>query len=117
MINGVHLLFNSVNPEADRAFLKDVLGFKYVDDGDGWLIFKLPPSEVAFHPAEQGRSGGDLYFVCDDLDATLAEWTVKGAEVLHPPSKFDWGTMAWLRLPGGTELGVYQALHKTAYDL
>lgn len=116
MINAVHLLFNSVNPEADRAFLKDVLGFKFVDDGQGWLIFKLPPSEVAIHPAEKG-GGCDLYFICDDLDATLAEWTAKGAQVLSPPSKHDWGTMAWLRLPGGAELGVYQALHKTAYDL
>ena len=116
MINAVHMLFHSEEPEKDRAFLRDVLKFPFVDDdGAGWLIFKLPPGEVGVHPAEKG-GGSDFYFMCDDLEATLAELTAKGVKVLSPPSKHDWGIATWIRLPGGAEVGLYQPFHKTAYD-
>jgi predicted enzyme related to lactoylglutathione lyase len=67
------------------------------------------------HPAEKG-GGSDFSFMCDDLEATLAELTAKGVTALSPPSKRDWGIATWIRLPGGAEVGLYQPFHKTAYD-
>jgi len=94
-----------------------VLNFPYVDDdGEGWLIFKLPPAEVGVHPAERG-GGSDFYFMCDDLAATLADLMAGGVEVVHAPSKQGWGEVAWIRLPGGAEVGLYQPFHRVAYDL
>lgn len=115
MINAVHVLFDSPNPEVDRAFLRDVLGFAHVDDGQGWLIFKLPPAEVGVHPAEKAGSG--FYFMCDDLESTLSELTAKGVEVVQAPSNQGWGIVSWIRLPGGAEMGLYQPFHKTAHGL
>ena len=86
MINGAHILFFSTNPEADRAFFRDVLNFPHVDVGGGWLIFALPPAEAAIHPVDQshtqthaghGLLGAVLYLMCDDLDATLRDLTAK----------------------------------------
>lgn len=110
------MMVYSPNAEADRAFLRDVLGYPNVDDGQGWLIFKLPPAELGVHPAEHG-SGTEMYFMCDDLEATLAELTSKGVEIVRPPSKEDWGVACAIRLPGGAEVGLYQPLHEVAHSL
>jgi len=120
MITGAHTLWYSTNPEADRAFLTDVIGLKSIDIGHGWIIFAMPPSEAAVHPADQNSGGGEgsmltahVYFMCDDLDATLADLTSKGA-TCAPPHKERWGIVSQLRLPSGGEIGIYQPLHPTA---
>jgi catechol 2,3-dioxygenase-like lactoylglutathione lyase family enzyme len=108
MIYGSHFVVFSTDAEADRAFLADVLGFEHVDAGGGWLIFGLPPAEVAIHPAEV--SGGELYLMCDDLAAEmrmLAEKGVQCAEV----EEARWGSVTKIGLPGGGEVGLYQPRH------
>ncbi|GIH11816.1 hypothetical protein Rhe02_98830 [Rhizocola hellebori] len=116
MINAVHMILFSENPAADRAFLRDVLGYPYVDTGHDWLIFKLPPAEAGVHPG-QGADGVAMYFLCDDIDATLAELTAAGVETLRPVSKEDWGLATAIKLPGGAQVGLYQPLHALAYEL
>jgi predicted enzyme related to lactoylglutathione lyase len=115
MINAVHLILYSEDPAADRAFLRDVLGYSYVDTGNDWLIFKLPPGEAAVHPAEKGGDV-EMYFMCDDLDATLAELQAHGAQA-DPVTQQRWGIVTSIRLPGGAKVGLYQPLHPVAYDL
>lgn len=115
MINGTHLLIYSHDAQADRAFLRDVLGFAGVDAGDGWLIFKLPPAEVAVHPTD-GPPQHELYLMCDDVEATLAALTAKGVEV-SPVTSEGWGSRASIRLPSGAGLMLYQPRHPVAYDL
>jgi len=109
MISGAHVILYSTNPEADRAFFRDVLKLDYVDAGDGWLIFGLPPAEVAVHPA--GENGGqELYLLCDDI-----ETFVKGMIALNlqcsPIQKQTWGLLTRISLPGGSQLGIYQPRH------
>ena len=116
VIAGVHALLYADDAEAARAFLRDVLGLPHVDAGHGWLIFKAPPGELAVHPTE-GANRHELYLMCDDLDAQLAEWQAKGIEPAGPPMEQRWGRIAEIRLPGGSLLGVYQPSHPTAYDL
>jgi predicted enzyme related to lactoylglutathione lyase len=116
VINAVHTLIYSDDPEADRAFLRDVLGYPHVDPGGGWLIFKLPPGEVAVHPAHGGR-GTQMYFMCDDLKATLADLTAKGVTVTAALSERAYGIETSIRLPGGGEVGLYEPRHPVAYDL
>jgi catechol 2,3-dioxygenase-like lactoylglutathione lyase family enzyme len=82
MINGAHVILYSTDAEADRAFFRDVLGYPSVDAGHGWLIFKLPPAEVAVHPAESASH--ELLLMCDDLDSTVAELTGRGVEFVRP---------------------------------
>ena len=117
MINAVHMILYSENPSADRAFLRDVLGYPYVDTGHDWLIFKLPPAEVGVHPNMGGPEKVEMYFLCDDIDATIAQLTAAGVETLRPVSKEDWGLATAIRLPGGAQVGLYQALHALAYEL
>ena len=115
MISGAHVIIYSKNVEADRAFLRDVLGFPSVDAGHGWLIFALPPAEAAFHPAND-HDRHELYFMCDDLKAEISALAKKGV----PFSKVEearWGSITKLRLPGGGEVGLYQPKHKTALRL
>src|SRR5256885_1398042 len=81
MINGAHAIIYSHDPEADRAFFKEVLGLHHVDAGGGWLIFALPPAEVAVHPAEPGKPGHELFLICRDIDAALKKLTGKGVPV------------------------------------
>src|SRR6185436_9179722 len=99
MINGAHVIIYSTDAEADRAFFRDVLGFHSVDAGHGWLIFALPPAEIAVHPAEEnGRH--ELYLMCDDLNATiagLAKHDVACGPVMDQP----WGRLTQVTLPGG----------------
>jgi hypothetical protein len=116
MIRGAHVILYSTEPDTDRAFLKDLLGLGSVDSGGGWLILQLPPAEVAVHPAE--ASGAvELYLVCDDVDATVAELGARGIVFDGPVSDQGWGRLTALRLPGGGRIGIYEARHPTAFDL
>src|SRR5260221_12874714 len=85
MINGAHVILYSTNAESDRAFIRDVLGFAGVDAGDSWLIFKLPPAEIAVHPSDEPGKH-EFYFLCDDIAQMLADLTPKGVEISHPVS-------------------------------
>jgi len=110
VITGTHALIYSADAEADRAFLRDVLGFSSVDAGGGWLIFALPPAELAVHP--NGRAGGhELYLMCDSLEATVEELTARGAEFTRDVSDERFGLVTALRLPSGGELGLYEPRH------
>ena len=110
------MILYSADSEADRAFLRDVLGLASVDSGGGWLIFQLPPAEVAVHPAEVSGAT-ELYLVCDDVEATVADLTSRGVEFDGPISDQGWGRLVTVRLPGGGRLGIYEARHATAFDL
>ena len=116
MIRGAHTILYSRDAEADRAFLRDVLGFRSVDAGGGWLIFRLPPGEVAVHPADESGAV-ELYLVCDDVEATVAELTAAGVPFDDPVSDQGWGRLTTFRLPGGGRVGLYEARHPTAFDL
>ena len=115
MIFGAHVIVYSKDAEADRAFFRDVLGFPSVDAGRGWLIFALPPSEAAVHPAAE-NDRHELYFMCDDLKAEIAALTGKGVRCseIHEER---WGSITRIRLPGGGEVGIYQPKHPTALAL
>jgi catechol 2,3-dioxygenase-like lactoylglutathione lyase family enzyme len=112
MVFGAHVIIYSKNATADRAFFRDVLGFSSVDAGDGWLIFTLPPAEVAVHPAE-GNNGHELFLICDDLKAEMLALTSKGVHC-SKVQETRWGSITRIQLPGGGELGVYQAKHPLA---
>jgi catechol 2,3-dioxygenase-like lactoylglutathione lyase family enzyme len=116
VINGSHVIVFSHDPEADRAFFASVLGQPYVDAGDGWLIFKLPPAEVAMHPAD-GPTGHELFFMCDDLEATMVELRAKDVPFVDGVSEERWGRLARFRLPGGGEVGMYEPRHPRATEL
>jgi catechol 2,3-dioxygenase-like lactoylglutathione lyase family enzyme len=116
MITGAHVILYSTDAEADRIFIRDVLGFRGVDAGDGWLIFKLPPAEVAVHPTE-GLTGHELYLMCEDIETTLADLAAKGVAVSHPLTEASWGVLASIKLPSGAELSLYQPRHPTAHGL
>lgn len=109
MIIGAHSIIYSKRPVADRTFLRDVLGFPSVDAGDGWLIFGLPPSELAVHPAEK-NDVHEFYLMCDDVKAFIAGMK-KGKIVCGPVQNPGWGLLTEVRLPGGGRLGVYQPRH------
>jgi catechol 2,3-dioxygenase-like lactoylglutathione lyase family enzyme len=116
MIRGAHVILYSADSEADRAFLRDVLGLASVDSGGGWLIFQLPPAEAAVHPAEVSGAT-ELYLVCDDVEATVADLTSRGVEFDGPITDQGWGRLVTIRLPGGGRMGIYEARHATAFDL
>lgn len=114
-IIGLHALMYSKKAEETRAFFRDVLGFHSVDAGAGWLIFAAPPAEIAVHPAETDEYH-ELYLMCDDIDATLAELSRKGVatgDVHERP----WGRSSQLTLPSGQQLGIYEPRHPTAIRL
>ena len=125
MIQGVHLLLTSTNPEADRAFFRDVLNFRHVDAGEGWLIFALPPTELAIHPAEKNltraHGGNDLaagtvYLMCDNLRETLDSLSAKS--IHHGEiQEARWGVVSSIALPGGASLGLYEPRHPLAISL
>jgi catechol 2,3-dioxygenase-like lactoylglutathione lyase family enzyme len=110
MITGVHAIVFSPEAEKTRAFFADVLSLPSADAGDGWLIFALPPAELAVHPAD-GGSRHELYLMCDDIHATLSELRGKGVEVVGDVSDQGWGLLAAIRLPDGAELPIYQPRH------
>ncbi|MGW2992342.1 VOC family protein [Streptomyces sp. NPDC001193] len=116
MISGAHVILYSQDAQADRVFIRDVLGFPGVDAGGGWLVFTLPPAEVAVHPAD-GPPRHELYLMCDDLDAQLREFRAKGVEITRPVSEQRWGRLTAVRLPSGAELPLYEPLHPLAHDV
>jgi catechol 2,3-dioxygenase-like lactoylglutathione lyase family enzyme len=110
MINGAHVIIYSRDAEADRAFFRDTLGYPHVDAGHGWLIFRLPPAELALHPTD-GEQAHELFLMCDDVAATVADLSAKGVEFTIPVTEERWGLRTALRLPGGGELGLYEPSH------
>ncbi len=125
MINGAHFLLYSKDPEADRAFFRNVLGFRAVDAGEGWLIFALPPAEMGVHPsdgnfvqqhADHPLFAAVLYLMCNDLRSvikSLAAKNVRCTEVTEEP----WGIKTTIPLPSGGQIGLYQPSHPTAIEL
>lgn len=114
MIFGAHVVVYSMDPTADRAFFRDVLGGSSVDAGHGWLILALPPAELAVHPSEEnGRN--ELYFMCDDLKAEISALREKGVRCSEV-QEARWGSITRIRLPGGGEVGLYQPKHPTTID-
>jgi catechol 2,3-dioxygenase-like lactoylglutathione lyase family enzyme len=115
MITGAHMIIYSKDAEADRAFFRDVLGFRSVDAGHGWLIFALPPAEAAFHPADDGEMH-ELYLMCDNLKAEMAALGKKGIQCSNV-QEARWGSITKITLPGGGHLGLYQPKHPIAIGL
>src|SRR5579864_8446509 len=113
MIFGAHVILYSEDATADRDFFRDILGFSYVDVGHDWLIFALPPAEVAVHPAD-GNNGHELYLMCGDLKAEIAALGAKGVQCSEV-EEARWGSVTKIRLPGGSEVGLYQPKHPTAF--
>jgi len=109
MITGAHSIIYSKNSEADRDFLRDVLQLPHVDVGRGWLIFGLPPAEVAVHPSEENNQH-EFYLMCDDIEAFVAQMKEKNV-ACGPVQDMGWGLLSQLTLPGGGNLGVYQPRH------
>jgi predicted enzyme related to lactoylglutathione lyase len=112
MILGVHALVYTKDADGVRAFFRDKLGFAHVDAGHGWLIFTLPPAELGIHPANDAHH--ELYLMCDDVHATVAELKSKGVKFVGPVSDQGFGWVTSIQLPGGGELGLYQPKHPTA---
>jgi hypothetical protein len=117
MFVGAHVILYSRDAEADRAFIRDTLGFGGVDAGEGWLIFKLPPAEIACHPSQGGESKHEFYLMCDNIDTQLAQLGAKGVEISSPLSDQGWGRLASIKLPSGAHLPLYEARHPVAYNL
>ncbi|MFL6130265.1 MAG: VOC family protein [Mycobacteriales bacterium] len=119
MINAVHALVYSADAAADRAFLRDVLGWSFVEDDPGWLIFKLPPGELGVHPlmGENATPGHELFLMCDDVAETVRELSAKGAGFDGDVVDLGFGRQVWLVLPSGSRIGLYQPQHAVAYDL
>lgn len=115
MISGAHVIVYSNDAEADRAFFRDILDFKSVDAGHGWLIFALPPAEAAFHPSDK-NGPHELYFMCDNLKSEMAALAKKGVtcSAVHEER---WGSITHIPLPSGSEIGLYQPKHPTALNL
>ena len=125
MIYGVHMLLASSNPDADRAFFRDVLRFAHVDVGEGWLIFALPPAEMGIHPAEKNLSqphegknlaAATIYLMCDNLRETLDSLASRGVEHTEIQDA-GWGIASSIPLPGGANLGLYEPHHPLAISL
>jgi catechol 2,3-dioxygenase-like lactoylglutathione lyase family enzyme len=125
MIIGAHFLLYSKDPEADRAFFRDVLEFRSIDVGGGWLIFAMPPAEAGIHPSDgefsQRHAGHDLlgavlYLMCDDLDAFIASLKVKNVRCTEVQTA-NWGVTTTIPLPSGSAIGLYQPTHPTAFNL
>ena len=113
MIFGTHLILFSTDADADREFLGTAFGLDHVDAGGGWLIFGLPPAEVAVHP--DATPGAQLFVMTDDLDAEIARLTALGVQCSEVQEQ-RWGTMTTVRMPGGGELGVYEPRHPTMVE-
>ena len=109
MFNGSHIVIYTQDADADRAFLRDVLGLHYVDAGDGWLIFGLPAAEVAFHP-HGSSTAHEFYLMCDDLTETRQKLLDAGVSCSEPNDE-GWGILSSMTLPGGGQIGFYQPRH------
>jgi hypothetical protein len=115
MISGAHVIVYSKNAEADRAFFRDVLRFPSVDAGDGWLIFALPPAEVAIHPSET-NGAHEMYFTCENVKKEISALAKKGVRCSRL-KEASWGSVTTIRLPGGGQIGLYQPKHPLARDV
>jgi len=118
MITGMHALVYSADAEADRAFLRDVLGWRYVEDHPGWLIFALPPGEVGVHPLLGGSDPPrhELHLMCDDVQATVRELSDRGASFDGDVVELGYGLQTYLVLPSGGRLGLYEPRHAMAIE-
>jgi len=116
MIKGIHSIVYTKDAEKLREFFKDVLELPYIDTGGGWLIFALPPAEIAAHPTE-GKPFHELYFMCDDINSTLDKLKAKGVKVVQEVTDQGWGLLATIMIPGGDEFGIYQPKHPMAINL
>jgi catechol 2,3-dioxygenase-like lactoylglutathione lyase family enzyme len=123
MITGLHAIVFTADADADRAFFRDVLEFPAVDAGGGWLIFTMPPAELACHPVQTDgpaeaaahKDGGhELYLMCDDVHATVATLAGRGVRFDDPVTDQGWGLLTSFTTPGGTKLGLYEPRHPTA---
>lgn len=110
MIKGVHAILYSRDAQADRVFFRDVLGWPFVDAHHGWLIFAQPPAELAVHPID-GPERHEVWLMCDDIEATVAELGAKGVELSRPVREESFGLATAIRLPGGGDLGLYEPRH------
>jgi predicted enzyme related to lactoylglutathione lyase len=118
MITAVHVLVYSRNADAGRAFFRDALKLKSVDAGEGWLIFALPPAEIAVHPTQNAEtSGAELYFMCNDIEKTIVELRAKDVEILKPVEDQGYGLVTSIRIPGDIEFGLYEPRHKMAVSV
>jgi len=113
MLTGAHVVIYTKDAEADRAFFRDVLGFRSVDAGHGWLIFALPAAEAAFHPSDENNMH-EMYFMCDNLGALMASLVKKGVR-FGEIAEEQWGTRTRMTLPGGGEVGLYQPKHPVTF--
>jgi catechol 2,3-dioxygenase-like lactoylglutathione lyase family enzyme len=119
MIKAAHVVIYTRDAQADRAFFRDVLGLNWVDAGEGWLIFALPPAELGIHPAEEGAGSASdilkgrhqLYLMCDDVAVTVQALKGKGVEFTQPIKDVGWGRLTAMKLPGGSELYLYEPRH------
>jgi hypothetical protein len=109
MISGAHMIIYSTDAEADRAFFRDILRFPAVDAGEGWLIFALPPAEIAVHPAAENDEH-EIYLMCDDVGATIRDLKSQNVECTTPTDE-GWGLLTHISLPSGGRLGLYQPRH------
>lgn len=110
MISGAHAIIYSKDADADRAFLRDVLGLDNVDAGGGWLIFGLPPSEIAVHPTHDTSGSHEVYFLCESIDAFVNDMKARGVPC-DPVASLGWGVLTRITLPGGGGIGVYEPRH------
>jgi len=118
VIDAVHTIVFAQDAQAARAFFRDVLDFPYVDAGDGWLIFGLPPGELGVHPSAETVTRHELYLMCtDDIDQTVRELTARGVQFTSPVTDQGFGRVVHLRVPGAGEMALYQPRHPTAYEL
>jgi catechol 2,3-dioxygenase-like lactoylglutathione lyase family enzyme len=110
MITGAHITIYSKDAEVDRAFFREILNFPDVDAGHGWLIFRLPPTELGVHPADKG-GGREFYLMCNDIEAFIRQMAEAGRDC-EPVRMLPWGALTMLTLPSGAKLGVYQPRHE-----
>ena len=115
MIRGAHMIIYSKDPAADRAFFRDVLAWPHVDAHDDWLIFKMPPAELAIHPVMEDGERHEIYLMCDDVAAAVGRMRGLGF-TCSDPNDFGWGVLTSVTLPGGSELGIYEPRHKSPLD-
>lgn len=113
MVIGTHTIVYAKDAGKARAFFKKVLGLRSADAGRGWLIFALPPGEIAAHPIHEAGDNGrcELYLMCDDINRTVAAMKKKGVKFLGPPQDHGWGILAMLQVPGAGKIGLYEPRH------
>ena len=115
-IIGAHVLLFSPEADALRATLREVIGWDFVEAHPGWLIFALPPAELGIHPSDE-ETKHELWLICDDLDATVAELRGRGIEFAGEPTEEDFGSWIGMLLPGGVEVPLYEPKHPLAIDV